>query len=470
MSGLVHKAFECRMSQDDRQSRLVCYSCNQVGHRSTECPNKPDKSSQFSSVKNNDQTNVKKLGVKVGSAPKIANWVAVGSDFRLVKGKVNGLDCPIAPDTGAEVTIVPGTLVYESQMLPDTVVVRGATGIPVTLCMADVQFEIEGISSVRRVAVARADMLCDKVLFSVPMDDSMARKLLLGAVETPNIGVEAGHSGDTPDTQISTSVDAVVALSGKEVGGETSKITLEQTEEQASVNVVTRAGRWMESLAAETAAQRDRDTVPPVPLESIDEVMSEVQVEEDEVAEVARDVAEVDDSSGSAEAEMQCSFGSPSLVDDPDVEKLKVEMVANDSLGHCRDLADTKKMGYSWGGGLLYHTIVDDGDSEKKRLVLPKSRRAKVLELAHDRTGHVGIKKMRALINSRFVWPGIGKDVTNFVQSCNMCARMNKSGNRQAQLVERPIVTEPFESVAVDIIGPLPKAKGGVRCGLWQLP
>ncbi len=228
------------------------------------------------------------------------------------------------------------------------------------------------------------------------------------------------------------------------------------------MNVVTRAGRWMESLAAETAAQRDRDAVPPVSLESIDEVMSEVQVEEDEVAEVARDVVEVDDSLGSAEAEVQCSFGSPSLVDDPDVEKLKVEMVADDSLGHCRDLADTKKMGYSWGGGLLYHTIVD-GDSEKKRLVLPKSRRAKVLELAHDRTGHVGIKKMRALINSRFVWPGIGKDVTNFVQSCDMCARMNKSGNRQAQLVERPIVTEPFESVAVDIVGPLPKAKGGVR-------
>ncbi len=159
---------------------------------------------------------------------------------------------------GAEVTIVPGTLVYESQMLPDTEVVRGATGVPVTLCMADVQFEIEGISSVRRVAVARADMLCDKVLFSVPMDDSMARKLLLGAVETPDIGVEAGHSGDTPDTQTFTSVDAVVAPGGKEVGGETSKITLEQTEEQASVNVVTRAGRWMETSCRDCCPEGQR--------------------------------------------------------------------------------------------------------------------------------------------------------------------------------------------------------------------
>ncbi len=54
-------------------------------------------------------------------------------------------------------------------------------------------------------------------------------------------------------------------------------------------------------------------------------------------------------------------------------------MVTDDSLGHCRILAETKKIGYSWGGGLLYRTIVDDGDWEMKRLVLPKSRRAKVL-------------------------------------------------------------------------------------------
>ena len=93
--GYGHKSYECCVKLDDRQSHLVCYSCNQVGHRSTECPNK---SSQFSGVKNNDQTNVKKLGVKAGFAPKNASWVVVGSDFPFVKGKVNGLDCQIAPD------------------------------------------------------------------------------------------------------------------------------------------------------------------------------------------------------------------------------------------------------------------------------------------------------------------------------------------------------------------------------------
>jgi len=34
-----------------------------------------------------------------------------------VKGMVNGMACNFAPDTGAEITVVPGCLVYESQML-----------------------------------------------------------------------------------------------------------------------------------------------------------------------------------------------------------------------------------------------------------------------------------------------------------------------------------------------------------------
>ncbi len=30
-------------------------------------------------------------------------------------------------------------------------------------------------------------------------------------------------------------------------------------------------------------------------------------------------------------------------------------------------------------------------------------------------------------------------------------------------MVERPVISEPFESVAVDLVGPLPKAKCGVK-------
>ncbi len=63
-------------------------------------------------------------------------------------------------------------------------------------------------------------------------------------VKTPHNGVEVGHSGNTPDAQTSTSVDAGLAPGDNKVGDEASSVVLEQTEEQAFVNVVTRTG-WI---------------------------------------------------------------------------------------------------------------------------------------------------------------------------------------------------------------------------------
>ncbi len=50
-----------------------------------------------------------------------------------------------------------------------------------------------------------------------------------------------------------------------------------------------------------------------------------------------------------------------------------------------------------------------------------------------------------------------------YVKSCDVCLKFNKAGNRAAKMVERHIVSVPFKSVAIDIVGPLPKAKRGVR-------
>lgn len=36
-------------------------------------------------------------------------------------------------------------------------------------------------------------------------------------------------------------------------------------------------------------------------------------------------------------------------------------------------------------------------------------------------------------------------------------------GNRDVKMVERPVISEPFEFVSVNIVGLLSKGKGGVR-------
>ena len=44
-----------------------------------------------------------------------------------------------------------------------------------------------------------------------------------------------------------------------------------------------------------------------------------------------------------------------------------------------------------------------------------------------------------------------------------MCQRSNKAGPRRVPMVERPVISRPFEQIALDLVGPLPKAKGGAR-------
>lgn len=55
------------------------------------------------------------------------------------------------------------------------------------------------------------------------------------------------------------------------------------------------------------------------------------------------------------------------------------------------------------------------------------------------------------------------KDVEGHCRACHVCQVKSKQGPRKAPLVQPAVLTEPFESVAVDIVGPLPKGKGGCR-------
>ncbi len=65
-----------------------------------------------------------------------------------------------------------GNLLYENQLLPDTIEIVSATGVPVCTKLADVEFDILGKKFVKTVA-----MLCDKVLNSVPMQKACAEQL-----------------------------------------------------------------------------------------------------------------------------------------------------------------------------------------------------------------------------------------------------------------------------------------------------
>ena len=102
-------------------------------------------------------------------------------------------------------------------------------------------------------------------------------------------------------------------------------------------------------------------------------------------------------------------------------------------------------------------------DEYREVLVLPKLFHDKVLRTTHESTGHLGHRNVILLVRRIFNWPLLTKDAIAHCKSCVVCQRCNKAGPRKAPMVERPVLTEPFQSVAVDLEDPLPKAKGGFR-------
>ena len=73
---------------------------------------------------------------------------------------------------------------------------------------------------------------------------------------------------------------------------------------------------------------------------------------------------------------------------------------------------------YEKRGGIWYRIRqrkYEVGDT-RKQILVPKSLRAKVMEVALDSLfgGHLGVKKTEDMIQTNFFWPGLHDDVSSF--------------------------------------------------------
>ena len=68
-------------------------------------------------------------------------------------------------------------------------------------------------------------------------------------------------------------------------------------------------------------------------------------------------------------------------------------------------------------------------------------------------------------ITSNSHWPGVVADVTGFYRSCDICQKTAPKGcTCKVPLGEVPFMEEPFERVAVDLVGPIsPVSENGNR-------
>ena len=75
--------------------------------------------------------------------------------------------------------------------------------------------------------------------------------------------------------------------------------------------------------------------------------------------------------------------------------------------------------------------------------------------------GHLGKKKTAERVKKRFYWPTLHKDVENYCKTCEECQKYSPGRGTRVPLVPLSIMTEPFQRIAMDVVGPLPMIRMG---------
>ena len=464
-----HKAADCWQgggkSAGDKPppAKIVCYICGVEGHKTTTCP-KRDAS------KDGVAKSVKQL------------WLRDPRDA-VLSGKVNGAEVSLLLDSGAHISVVPETVVGESLRTGECVLVRPfQSKIPLSLPTAKVRFCVEGLEEWEEVvalAPAEEGKECE-VLYGLDLKSARGLELV----------ILTNKSGQVPVRQVTTR-----AGSRQEAQEEEQNAKVVASEKPQVKAVVTVAASQAGKLGAgEGSAVADRPTVLPEPVSSAVEVEASVMGTgtgdsaadrpvgnpgpvaqlEDEWPDLdspdEEDLEEDEQVDLSSDVEF-CLSDRVTELEDLRVPPVKkglgsrpklVKGVKEDpTLEGWRDLASRSEQGYRWERGLLYQAVTDHTGEVLHLMVLPKEFRGKVLQMAHERSGHLGARKVKALLKQRFTWPGMGVDVIAHTRSCSVCQLCSKPKSRKAPMMERRVMTEPFEVMAFDLVGPLPKGKGG---------
>ncbi|GFX57866.1 hypothetical protein TNCV_3068331 [Trichonephila clavipes] len=114
--------------------------------------------------------------------------------------------------------------------------------------------------------------------------------------------------------------------------------------------------------------------------------------------------------------------------------------------------------------GVLYRKWEsDDGKTFRWQLILPKIRVSTVLKELHGSPtgGHFGFMKTLQKVRERFYWNNVRSDMEKCCRICDPCASRKGPIKRTRGRLQLHNVGAPFERIAFDILGPLPRSSDG---------
>lgn len=98
------------------------------------------------------------------------------------------------------------------------------------------------------------------------------------------------------------------------------------------------------------------------------------------------------------------------------------------------------------------------------KLVVPIQDQAQVLLDSHNSplAAHQGFYKTLKRIREKYFWPGMAKDVKEFVQSCDRCKATKYPNKRLTAPMGKPKTYDrPWQMISIDFSGPYPRSKRG---------
>lgn len=164
---------------------------------------------------------------------------------------------------------------------------------------------------------------------------------------------------------------------------------------------------------------------------------------------------EANGSNASGDADEDAGSLSDQVASDEELSELVVDFLDAVREGYKKDQYFSKQ-------GNLTPFVLDDGLYWRShQLVIPNYQqlRQRCLELTHDApwAGHFGRDKTSALVTSLYWWPGIHKDVEQYVRTCPGCQR-NKAKRAKpfGLMVPLQVPQRRWTSIGVDFITHLP--------------
>lgn len=98
------------------------------------------------------------------------------------------------------------------------------------------------------------------------------------------------------------------------------------------------------------------------------------------------------------------------------------------------------------------------------KIVVKKQDRHNVLKTAHDEptAAHLGAYKTLRRLRELYYWPRMLHSVKQYISGCEVCAAQKSRNNNRPGFMGQPKKASfPWQYIAVDIMGPLPRTKSG---------